>query len=105
MTLKLLALALAVVLSVPASLALLRPGRAGDSPGELWAEGRCLSYGHVLPYHLLIDLLRSLAAWGGVVRTDVARGDVARLYPGAGQNQGFSRTFTAGPGTQIKLAR
>nr|MBI2904890.1 AAA family ATPase [Chloroflexota bacterium] len=25
-----------------------------------WAEGRCLSYGHGLAYHLLIDLLRSL---------------------------------------------
>ncbi|WP_141372189.1 hypothetical protein [Cellulomonas cellasea] len=38
-------------------------------------------------------------AWGGSVRTDVARSDVARLYPGAGQTQGFSRSFTAGPGT------
>ncbi len=33
---------------------------AQAGPAELWAEGRCLSYGHVLPYHLLIDLLRSL---------------------------------------------
>ncbi|MCC7361357.1 MAG: AAA family ATPase [Anaerolineales bacterium] len=35
-------------------------GAAQTGPAELWAEGRCLSYGHVLPYHLLIDLLRSL---------------------------------------------
>ena len=36
--------------------------QAGPSPdgAELWVDGRCLSYGHVLPYHLLIDLLRSL---------------------------------------------
>lgn len=27
-----------------------------------WAEGHCLSYGQTLPYHLLIDLLRSLIA-------------------------------------------
>ena len=25
-----------------------------------WIEGRCLSYGHTLPYHLVIDLVRSL---------------------------------------------
>jgi class 3 adenylate cyclase len=36
-----------------------------ESSGELrrtihWAEGRCLSYGQGLAYHLLIDLLRSL---------------------------------------------
>lgn len=26
----------------------------------VWVEGRCLSYGRTLPYHLLLDLLRSL---------------------------------------------
>ena len=30
------------------------------SPGVGWAEGRCLSYGQELAYHLLLDLLRSL---------------------------------------------
>jgi class 3 adenylate cyclase len=29
-------------------------------PTPLWAEGHCLSYGHGLAYHLLIDLLRSI---------------------------------------------
>ncbi|HSJ58480.1 MAG TPA: AAA family ATPase [Anaerolineae bacterium] len=29
-------------------------------PPPLWAEGRCLSYGRGLAYHLLIDLLRSI---------------------------------------------
>lgn len=34
MTVRTLALVLVVVLAVPAALALLRPGRAGDDPGE-----------------------------------------------------------------------
>ncbi|MGH2379051.1 MAG: AAA family ATPase [Candidatus Limnocylindria bacterium] len=33
-----------------------------DSIG--WIEGRCLSYGQGLPYHLVLDLLRSLAGIG-----------------------------------------
>ncbi len=28
--------------------------------GCTWAEGRCLSYGRNLPYHLLLDLVRNL---------------------------------------------
>jgi predicted ATPase len=31
----------------------------GHGPPPIWAEGRCLSYGQGLAYHLLIDLLRS----------------------------------------------
>lgn len=34
----------------------------GGEPRLRWAEGRCLSYGQGLAYHLLIDLLRSLIA-------------------------------------------
>ncbi|MFN2227791.1 MAG: AAA family ATPase [Anaerolineae bacterium] len=34
-------------------------GQQGHEP-PTWAEGRCLSYGQGLAYHLLIDLLRSL---------------------------------------------
>ena len=30
-----------------------------------WAEGRCLSYGQNIPYHLLSDLLQSLVGAGG----------------------------------------
>lgn len=33
--------------------------------GFLWIEGRCLSYGQGLPYHLIIDLLRSLVGLSG----------------------------------------
>jgi hypothetical protein len=38
-------------------------------------------------------------AWGGSVTTDVLRTDVARWYLGTGMRQGFSRSFSAGPGT------
>ncbi|GEA88657.1 hypothetical protein [Cellulomonas cellasea] len=38
-------------------------------------------------------------AWGGSVRTDLVRSDVARAYPGTGDQHGFTRTFTAGPGS------
>ena len=31
----------------------------------LWVEGRCLSYGQGIPYHLLLDMLRSLLGSGG----------------------------------------
>jgi len=31
-----------------------------SGPAPTWAEGRCLSYGQGLAYHLLIDLLRSI---------------------------------------------
>ncbi|HVL52934.1 MAG TPA: adenylate/guanylate cyclase domain-containing protein [Vitreimonas sp.] len=36
-------------------------GKAADpaSPAVTWIEGRCVSYGRNLPYHLLIDLVRS----------------------------------------------
>lgn len=33
---------------------------ASGQPAERWAEGRCLSYGQGMPYHLLLDLLHSL---------------------------------------------
>jgi class 3 adenylate cyclase len=34
--------------------------RHPGQPPPLWAEGRCLSYGQGLAYHLLVDLLRSI---------------------------------------------
>ena len=38
-----------------------RVATATDSPSpSLWVEGRCVSYGRNLPYHLLIDLVRSI---------------------------------------------
>ncbi len=32
----------------------------GDRPAATWVEGRCVSYGRNLPYHLLIELVRSM---------------------------------------------
>ncbi|GEA89977.1 fibronectin type III domain-containing protein [Cellulomonas cellasea] len=37
--------------------------------------------------------------WGGSVSTIGIRSDVARAYPGTGDQHGFTRSFTAGPGT------
>ena len=33
---------------------------AGESDGATWFEGRCLSFGQSLPYHLLVDIARSV---------------------------------------------
>jgi class 3 adenylate cyclase/energy-coupling factor transporter ATP-binding protein EcfA2 len=40
-------------------LAELRRTVEDDGQGALWVEGRCISYGQNLPYHLLIDIVRS----------------------------------------------
>lgn len=44
--------------------------------------------------HVYVD-----GAWGGSLRTTGVRADVARAYPGTGEQHGFTRSFTAGPGT------
>jgi class 3 adenylate cyclase/predicted ATPase len=38
----------------------LEAGNGSDRPGPQWVEARCVSYGRNLPYHLLIDLVRSI---------------------------------------------
>jgi class 3 adenylate cyclase len=40
-------------------------GAKSARPAFTWAEGRCLSYGQNIPYHLLSDLLQSLVGAGG----------------------------------------
>ncbi len=40
-------------------------GPNGGGRAARWAEGRCLSYGQNIPYHLLSDLLQSLVGSGG----------------------------------------
>src|SRR6266851_2241054 len=37
---------------------------AGDHPAR-WIEGRCLSYGQALPYHLVLDMVRSVIGVSG----------------------------------------
>ncbi|HEY6114402.1 MAG TPA: adenylate/guanylate cyclase domain-containing protein [Candidatus Dormibacteraeota bacterium] len=41
-------------------LAELRPRVENVEPSVRWVEGRCLTYGESLPYHLVLDLVRSL---------------------------------------------
>jgi len=41
-------------------LAELRTSLEGQDDPPRWVEGRCLSYGETMPYHLLLDLVRSL---------------------------------------------
>jgi class 3 adenylate cyclase len=35
-------------------------GATGESVGAAWIEGRCVSYGRSVPYHLVFDLVRSM---------------------------------------------
>lgn len=41
-------------------LAELRANVERTDPSASWIEGRCLSYGETLPYHLVVDIVRSL---------------------------------------------
>jgi class 3 adenylate cyclase len=43
-----------------------------------WVEGRCVSYGRNLPYHLLIDLLRSILGISFAAAEDEARATLDR---------------------------
>lgn len=45
--------------------------------------------------HLYVD-----GAWGGSVRADASRPDVGSVYPASGDGHGFTRSFTAAPGTR-----
>jgi class 3 adenylate cyclase len=76
-----------------ASTAAAAAGNGSGASAEFWAEGRCLSYGHTLAYHLLIDLLRSLIGVPATATTaetqaalqalvdDVAGPDAMDVYP------------------------
>ena len=41
-------------------LAELRAATEASGPATRWIEGRCLSYGETMPYHLVVDLVRSM---------------------------------------------
>jgi len=51
-------------------------GAADGTGAATWIEGRCVSYGRNLPYHLLIDLVRSIA---GLSFTDTGEEGRGRL--------------------------
>ena len=54
--------------------------RTALEPGSTiqWAEGRCVSYGRNLPYHLLIDLVRSILGVSFSAPEDEARATLDR---------------------------
>ncbi|HEX9012502.1 MAG TPA: AAA family ATPase, partial [Anaerolineaceae bacterium] len=51
----------------------------GSASGLRWAEGRCLSYGQGMAYHLLVDLLRSLVGIAPAAGDEDARAALAAL--------------------------
>lgn len=54
-------------------------GDAGpDTTGATWVEGRCVSYGRNLPYHLLIDVVRSILGISFVASESEARSTLDR---------------------------
>src|SRR5688572_1080711 len=54
-------------------------GDAGpDTTGATWVEGRCVSYGRSLPYHLLIDVVRSILGISFVASESEARATLDR---------------------------
>jgi class 3 adenylate cyclase len=54
-----------------------RAALASESP-PTWAEGRCVSYGRNLPYHLLIDLVRSIVGISFAAPVEEARATLDR---------------------------
>ena len=54
----------------------LQPDASGAA--ATWVEGRCLSYGRNLPYHLLIDLVRSILGLTFAESGDAARATLDR---------------------------
>ncbi len=59
-----------------------------------WALDPDTPLGQPVDVHVYVD-----GAWGGATRTGVVRDDVAAVYPGTGNLHGFTKSFTAGPGT------
>ena len=51
--------------------------QAKEDPGCMWIDGHCLSYGHRLAYHLVIDLMHSII---GVPNTDDENKIKSKLY-------------------------
>ncbi|HXG26952.1 MAG TPA: adenylate/guanylate cyclase domain-containing protein [Candidatus Binatia bacterium] len=51
----------------------------GQRSAPTWVEGRCVSYGRNLPYHLLIDLVRSILDLPFTITGEEGRGHVERI--------------------------
>jgi class 3 adenylate cyclase len=57
-------------------------GAAGSDGPATWVEGRCVSYGRSLPYHLLIDLVRSMLGLPFAATGEEGRGQMERSIAG-----------------------
>ena len=66
-------------------LVALAPGDDRAAPLTSWVEGRCLSYGRNMPYHLLIDLVRSIL---GLTFADAGKDGRAALDRRLGELEG-----------------
>ena len=76
------------------------PSAPSAEPITTWVEGRCVSYGRNLPYHLLIDLVRSILGISFSVAELEARATLDRelagiLGDGAGSEGDAEATDTA----------
>jgi class 3 adenylate cyclase len=67
-------------------LAELKRAALATEPPPTWAEGKCVSYGRNLPYHLVIDLVRSILGISFAAPVGEARATldaaIARITPG-----------------------
>ena len=64
-------------------LAELKRAALGPSSTARWVEGRCLSYGRTLPYHLVIDLIRSILGVSFAAPEEEARSALDRALQSA----------------------
>jgi class 3 adenylate cyclase len=58
--------------------AALTPADGASTGPTRWFEGRCVSYGRNLPYHLLIDIVRSMLGISFAARAEDARASLDR---------------------------
>jgi class 3 adenylate cyclase len=76
------------------------PGGAAAEGQATWVEGRCVSYGRSLPYHLLIDLVRSMlglpfAATGEEGRAQMERSIASTLADSAPSERADTTLYLA----------
>jgi class 3 adenylate cyclase len=68
-------------------------GATNGAAPDVWAEGRCLSYGQGLAYHLLLDLLRSLLSVPATAAEPETRAALQRLVDEAVGTEGALEVY------------
>jgi predicted ATPase len=84
--------------ALPTPDAAAQPASAAAGPPVTWVEGRCVSYGRNLPYHLLIDLVRSILGISFSAAEDEGRATLDRALArilGTGGDGSTEATDTA----------